>query len=200
MTLLELLTSATYLMESLAAPGQWDRSTYLEAINWAITEAAKESRCTYHIASPISCAASDNRLTLVPAPLRVLGVKDTAMGKVLLTSDPLTENALNPNWRYLTGTPTAWFEEAGNLVRLNRKVVATTSFDVEVLESPSALTLDAHTVDPRIPDHLQLAVRYGAAFYLLTQAGDHQDLARAHAFLGQFRELVTGRVASKENS
>jgi hypothetical protein len=194
--LFDIIASTSYLVEAIGIPGQWTWADYSEAANWACKEAARLINCTVGFMPAITCVAGDNRLHLSPAPVKVLGVKDTAMAKVLLASNQPTENALNASWRYLSGIPTAYFEEAGNLIRLNRKVEADTSFDVEVVESPSLLVSDSDTVDPRLPDHVQRALRYGAAFFLLTQAGDPADSQKAQGCLNQFRELVTGHVAA----
>lgn len=45
---------------------------------------------------------------------------------------------------------------------------------------------DSDTMDPRLPDNVQKALRFGAAAYLLIQAGDAEDLGKAETLKAKF--------------
>lgn len=197
MTLGLVIKQTAFQAESIAEPGQWERVDYIKAIQKACVYAAILTGCTFRIAQE-TVSANSNLLTFDPVPLRVLTLRNPAMATILRSTDKATENGMDPGWRYKTGIPTRWMEEAGNTVRLNRIVEADTLLDVEILESPVALVNDADPIDPRFSDEIKNALCYAAAFFLLTQAGDHQDFQKAAACMQQFKDQIgvkeTGHV------
>lgn len=191
MTLLlsDLTASTAYLAEGISAPGQWPSASYLEAVNWACLHAVNKllfTRATYRVTVP----AGANSYPFTPIPNLFHDLLDVAMGKILLKSTEEDENAINPMWPYMVGVPTAWFLVTGNQITLNRILAANTTYDVEVVESPVVLVNPTDALDSRFPDNVAQALRFGAAFYLLNQAGDHQDLEKAEAYKKTFYELI----------
>jgi hypothetical protein len=107
------------------------------------------------------------------------------MGKVLLESTVEIEDRKSPTWRSRTGEPTVWVSVNGKQLLLNG-TPATGYVVVGYIQQPTAMASDAATPDARIPATLHPYLKYAAATYLLTLAGQGQDLARASDMFARF--------------
>lgn len=189
MNLGTLIKMTAFQAESIEAPGQWTRSDYLKAIRKACVRAATLLGCTTLVVQrPVLAGA--NTFSFTAAPLETRSVRNPAMSTVLRKTTDEVENGMDPGWNYKTGVPTRWIQKSGNTILLNRILAEDTTFDVEILETPVALVNDTDPVDPRIPEDAQNGLCYAAAFFLLTQAGDHQDFQKAAACMQQFKDQL----------
>ena len=185
MNLGELIKGIAYLLESVGAPGQWERAAYIKEIARASAYATLKLGLTPAWVTTTNLQ-NLNTFTFATAPLGVLVVKESTMERLLLPSSEALEDGIDLSWRSKTGMPTTWWAESGSTLRLNRKATQALTLDVRVLETPLAMVNDADPVDPRFPAHVQAALRCGAAAYLLLQAGDAQDAKQAGILLAQF--------------
>jgi hypothetical protein len=107
------------------------------------------------------------------------------MGKVLLQSTIEIEDRKSPNWRARTGEPTVWIQANGYMILLNG--TPTSGFVVVgYMQRPTAMASDVSTPDSRIPEVFHQYLKYAAATYLLTLAGQGQDLVRASEMFQRF--------------
>lgn len=107
------------------------------------------------------------------------------MGKLLLESTIQTEDTNRPDWRSRTGEPTVWIQASGSLILLNGNpglpMVA-----IGYIQRPTAMVNDTDTPDERIPEIFHQYLKYGAANYLLTLAGQSQDMEKAGQMFAKF--------------
>jgi hypothetical protein len=113
------------------------------------------------------------------------------------------EDLRDASWQSRTGLPKRWLELNGNYLitsPIYPDSAPVTSpptpgilFTIGYLDSPVPMVLDEGTdvyPDSRIPsnhhDHLPLA----AAYFLLTEDGDHQDIDVADKFLSDFLQFI----------
>jgi hypothetical protein len=97
----------------------------------------------------------------------------------------MIEDIKNPNWRSNTGLPTAWIQASGYLILLNG-VPATNQVLVGYIQEPVAMVLPADTPDPRIPVYFHQYLKFAAAAWLLSQAGQAEDLKKAAEHFAKF--------------
>jgi len=194
----EVLSRAAFQAESIDPTADWDRSQWPEAdhyqaLNWACEQAARAGGFTNCEQDPLALGAGESTVLIAPVPLAIRMVILMPLQKELLPSSQDIENQMDPGWRTKTGIPFVWFLESGNVVKVNRKVPdATYSLVLDVLEAPAILALETDDVDPRLPAHVQNALHFAAAGYLLAQAGDYQDLKKAEALMAEFKQIIGG--------
>jgi len=107
------------------------------------------------------------------------------MGKVLYQSTIQIEDQKNPNWRALTGEPTVWLQASGHIIMLNGQP-ATGSVFLGYIQTPTPMVSDSDTPDIRIPEFFHQYLKFAASAWLLTQAGQGQDLAKAAEHFKKF--------------
>jgi hypothetical protein len=188
----EVLQRTTFQAEGLGWPGQWSRADYCEALDRASQKAAMLLRFCSNWTADVTLPSGTSGLLLTPTPLLVLNVRNTMTLSRLLPTTEAFEDLMNPAWRDAMGIPTGWFQESGNMLRLNRRVPADTTYSAQVIEAPLPMGQDTDPVDPRIPASVLQALHLGATGYLFLQASDNQDLGKATAYLKQFEEAVKG--------
>ena len=107
------------------------------------------------------------------------------MGKVLYESTLEIEDTKNPDWRSRMGEPTVWIQYSGHIIQLNGQP-ASGSVLVGYIQEPTAMSGDSDTPDPRIPEFFHQYLKFAAASWLLTQAGQAQDLKKAADYYSRF--------------
>lgn len=205
----DLISQVGYLTEGIDPTpsfdrSQWGEEDYFEAVNWALVQVAKLGPWTRKVIVydfPNDQAllekvvyTQEGRIIPSPTPIAFLGVtmRPVNLGKprTLYESTIEKESTICPDWRSKSGVPRAWMLEGGTVIYLNRMPSQAFALDVEVLEAPAVVTNLASTLDERIPDQVIESLRFGAAAFLLAQAGDNQDLDKADGLLEQFRVAV----------
>ena len=135
---------------------------------------------------------ANNRFTVPSDAIKIVSVQarwtsteGTPMGKVLLESTLVIEDTKNPNWRSRTGYPTVYIQASGALILLNGQPP---SGDVLVgyIQEPTQMVNPTDTPDPRIPEYFHQYLKFAAAAWLLSQAGQTQDLKRASEHFAKF--------------
>ena len=107
------------------------------------------------------------------------------MGKVLYESTIQIEDQKKQDWRARTGEPTVWIQASGYLILLNG-TPSSGSVVVGYIQKPAPMATDSETPDQRIPEMFHQYLKYAAATYLLTLAGQGQDLAKATELFNRF--------------
>ena len=205
----DVISQAGLLAEGIdPTPGfdrsQWGQEDYFEATNWALVQVARAGTWTrkllvYDFANDHELLMKvryeqDDRIIPSPTPIAFLGVtmRPNNLGhpRTLYESTIDKESIICPEWRTKPGTPRAWMLEGGTVIYLNRMPSEDFALDVEVLEAPAVVTDLEATFDARIPDQVLESLRFGAAAFLLAQAGDNQDLDKADGLMEQFRVAV----------
>ena len=107
------------------------------------------------------------------------------MGKVLLESTIQIEDMKSPDWRARTAEPTVWIQASGYMLLLNGSP-ASGSVVVGYMQRPTAMANPTDTPDQRIPEVFHQYLKYAAAAYLLTLAGQAQDQNKASQLFAKF--------------
>ena len=107
------------------------------------------------------------------------------MGKVLFESTLQIEDRKNPDWRSITGEPTVWIQASGRVILLNGQPASGTVL-LGYIQTPDVMVNGTDTPDERIPVAFHQYLKYAAACYLLTQAGQTQDLKKASEMYARF--------------
>ena len=111
------------------------------------------------------------------------------MGKVLLQSTLEIEDLKNPDWRSRVGEPTVWIQSSGYMIQLNGQP-ASGNVLVGYIQEPTPMAGDGDSPDERIPEFFHQYLKFAAAAWLLTQAGQSQDLKRAADFYAKFTSSI----------
>ena len=107
------------------------------------------------------------------------------MGKVLYPSTIQIEDRKNINWRSNTGTPSVWMQASGNLIFLNGQP-SLGQVVVGYIQDPVPMVNSTDTPDPRIPLYFHQFFKFAAAAWLLSQAGQTQDIKKASEHYAKF--------------
>jgi hypothetical protein len=107
------------------------------------------------------------------------------MAKVLLESTIAIEDLKSPSWKARTGEPTVWIQASGYIIMLNGQPVSNTVL-LGYIQRPTVMVNDADQPDNRIPSFFHQYLKFAAAAWLLTQAGQGQDMQRASEYFNKF--------------
>jgi hypothetical protein len=95
------------------------------------------------------------------------------------------EDQKNANWRSRTGYPTVWIQASGYAILLNGQPPSN-SVLVGYIQDPTPMVNPTDTPDPRIPAYFHQYLKFAAAAWLLSQAGQTQDIKKASEHFAKF--------------
>jgi hypothetical protein len=124
-------------------------------------------------------------IKVVHAEMRYVSSTGVPMGKVLYESTMAIEDTKNINWRSRTGDPTVWIQASGNTILMNGQP-SSSEILVGYIQDPVAMVNPTDTPDVRIPQYFHQFLKYAAAAWLLSQAGQGMDLKKASEHYAKF--------------
>lgn len=161
------------------------------AINYAIKNYATKLENTY-VESNVTPDAS-GFCTLPTDYIRVKRILYTVAGTTvteLLESSFQFESMKSNVWQTATGVPKRWVMWSGEKAKLTPIPSPIYTAIVGYIETPTALALDADTVDARIPEVHNEYLKFAAASWLLLLDGDTFDPAKADNFMQRFNQMI----------
>lgn len=201
LTLLQLKTLTQDLLGDTG--GQtYDTTTHLvDAINFAVKQYCIKTGVSY-VESSVAVDAAG----IVNIPTDYMKVNRVIYsGSQLVESAFDWESSKSPSWQTATGTaPKRWVLWSGSKIKLT-PIVATwpSTCTVGYTQNPTALALDADTVDDRIPAQHNEYLKYAAAAWLLDLDGDMENANMAANYMNIFNQLIgytdtvlTGKLVS----
>lgn len=187
---LTLAQLKTLVQDLVGDKGQtFGPTTHLvDAINWGIKQYCHMTGVSY-----IEASAAVDAAGLVTIPTDYMKVNRVIYsGSQLVESGFAWESSKNPAWQTATGTaPKRWVLWSGAKIKLT-PIVATWpgTCTVGYTQTPTALSIDADTVDARIPNQHNEYIKYAAAAWLFNLDGDTQDINKAANYMGMFSQLI----------
>lgn len=169
-------------------PTTYTQDQVVKAINWSIAMLCIRTGYTYNLTSPNTVGNG-----MFATPHNSLKINYVMNGTTVL--DPSTvewENIKDPTWRSSGLSATRYVMEGTNI----HPVGTVSSLNIGFIEKPDDLIAPDSTVDDRIPDFFQDAIKYGAGSYIKNLDGSAEDIAIADKFMNSFNELLAGARAS----
>lgn len=188
------LAQLKYLTEYVVGDPQqssYSPQMYTDAINFAIKDYARKTGATY---TETAATPDANGFCTIPtAYLRINRVLFLVGGTTLtqLVESSFNFESMKSNtWSTLTGTPKRWVLWSGAKIKLTPIPSPIYSATIGYVETPTALALDADTIDARIPDSHGEYLKYAAAAWLLLLDGDTHNSEQADALMNKFNQLI----------
>lgn len=193
-TLGELISNTRALVgdplrgDPVEQPTTYTQVDVIKAINWSISLLCERTGYTYNLVSPTSVG-----LGMYATPSDNLKIMYVMNGTNVL--DPSTvewENIKSSTWRNTTDQAIRYVMEGTNI----HPVGIVTTINIGYNQKPNDLAITTETVDNRIPDFFQEAIKYAAAAYLRNLDGGPEDISVADKDMIYFTQLLAGANAS----
>jgi hypothetical protein len=164
-----------------------------EWVDYAIKFACRQICCLMGLTRlDIMCTPSNNQIIIPGDSIKVVSCQSrwtnsggAPVGKILLESTIQIEDQKNANWRSRTGYPTVWIQASGYAILLNGQPPSN-SVLVGYIQDPTPMVNPTDTPDPRIPAYFHQYLKFAAAAWLLSQAGQTQDIKKASEHFAKF--------------
>lgn len=161
-----------------------------DAINYAIRLFNERTKASF---TETSLTVDVNGLATLPTDC--MTIEDIRFAHRTLTETLATlEDMKDPEWEAAAGTTCKrWARWSGNQIKLTPIAwTSSTVCNIGYTAAPVELSLDADTVDSRIPEYEQGYLKYAAAWYLLNMLNDQANQALADKYMKTFNSMISG--------
>ena len=201
LSLSDLISDVRNLIGSGPYDVLFNQDMTTKAINFACSTVAEMLELTR---VDVVTTVASNQCAQPGDAVKLLGLIDVVTLGGVTVANPILESTLeiedrkNPNWRFRTGEPSIYVEYSGNTILFNGQP-ASGYVLIGYIQEPTQMINLTDTPDSRIKDFFHQYLRFGAAAWLLKQAGQGQNIKKSREYFADFVAGIRGPEMAEED-